>query len=343
MIKVLIVEDSPSHQALLEDIISSDAELQVVAVLGDGVLMDIHMPKMDGLQATRRIMERQPVPIVITSAVTSSRDVATTFDAIQSGALMFLDKPHGPDAPDYPTMKRRLINTLKSMAGVRVLRRQPSAGSAPGAGPAAFASNLAPQTIAKTHRPKIIAVGASTGGPPALQLFLNSLPRVLPVPVVIVQHIAHGFMAGMVEWLERATVRKIRQAAHGETLEPCMIYFAPDRQQLRIGKGGRVELSDDASEYGVRPSVSCLFRSVALAYKGDAAGVLLTGMGTDGAMELKAMRDAGGLTYAQDAASCVVNGMPGEAVKLGGAMLVMDPTEIALHLSKVLQAAENPA
>lgn len=345
MLRVMIVEDSRTHQELLRHILESDPQIEVLAIAGDGaeavelvqhqrpdlILMDIHLPRMNGLEATRRILEIQPVPIIIVSSSTLSRDVDWTFQAIEAGALTFQNKPHGPGHPDFEDEAKRLIQSIKTLAGVKVIRRFPRrGGSAPANGP------IATKEIYEAREIRLVAIGASTGGPPALRQFLNNITRDLPVPVVIVQHIATGFLAGMIDWLAQSTGRRISPAANGELARPGRVYFAPEGRHLEISGAGKLLLSDGEPEYGVKPAVARLFRSVAAAYGAHAAGILLTGMGCDGAAELRLMRERGALTFAQDKESSVVHGMPGEAIRLEAAMHVLSPEKIGRQLASAM-------
>lgn len=176
---------------------------------------------------------------------------------------------------------------------------------------------------------QVVAIGASTGGPPALQTILAALPKDFPAPVVIVQHMAAGFVRGFVEWLAQSAKLPVRVAAHGELMLPGHVYVAPDEHQMKVERGGKIALTRDEPESGLRPSVSYLFRSVAEVYGCNAVAGLLTGMGRDGAEELLRLKEKGAVTFAQDKDSSVVHGMPGEAIRLDAAMLVLPPEKIA--------------
>jgi two-component system chemotaxis response regulator CheB len=182
---------------------------------------------------------------------------------------------------------------------------------------------------------RLVAIGASTGGPQVLQTILASLPEDFAVPILIVQHIAAGFSVGLVDWLVQSSKLPVHLPTHGELVLPGHVYVAPDELQMAISKQGRVYLRADEPENGLRPSVSYLFRSVAQAYGPSAVGVLLTGMGKDGAWELKLMKEQGALTIAQDRSSSVVHGMPGEAIRLGGASYVLSPEKIHMTLASL--------
>jgi two-component system chemotaxis response regulator CheB len=291
--------------------------------------MDIHMPRMDGLDATRRIMETCPTPIVVVSGSTDSAEVATTFEAMEAGALAVLRRPAGIGHPDHEATARELVQTVKLMSEVKVVRRWSRARRDSIARPAQPRLERAPGSC------RIVAIGASTGGPPVLQSILSQLPKDFPAPVLVVQHMAAGFVRGFIEWLAHSSRLPIHLAAHGEQMLPGHVYVAPDELQMKVERGGRIALTRDAPENGLRPSVSYLFRSLAEAYGSDGVAGLLSGMGRDGADELKLLKDRGMVTFAQDKESSVVHGMPGEAIKLGAATLVLPPEKIAAVLARL--------
>jgi two-component system chemotaxis response regulator CheB len=182
---------------------------------------------------------------------------------------------------------------------------------------------------------RIVAIGASTGGPPALQALLSPLPSDFPVPIVIVQHMTAGFIEGFAKWLEQSSGHPVHVASDGERLQAGHIYIASDGSHMGVLSGGRIMLWKGEAEHGLRPSVSYLFRSVAEVYGGNAIGVLLTGMGKDGAEGLKLMREKGAITVAQDEQSSVVYGMPREAAALDAAVYVLSPDRIAGLLTRL--------
>lgn len=336
-IKVLVVDDSAVARQLLTHLLESDPQIKVIGVVPDGqsavdfvsenlpdvVLMDIHMPRLDGFEATRQIMETKPVPIVICTGTTNVDELATTFRYMEVGALACIAKPAGPGHPDFEASTKNLLQTIKLMSEVKVVRRWPGSRHS---SMQSFATKRPEETPAAV---RLIGIGASTGGPPVVQTILSSLPKSFSVPILIVQHIAHGFLPGLVEWLNQTTGWKVQIGAHGVLPLPGHAYFAPDDFHLGITPSGRIFLSRDAPESGLRPAVAHLFRSMAENCGSNALGVLLTGMGRDGAVELKMMRDAGAETIAQDRESSVVHGMPGEAIKLGAAGHILPPDRMA--------------
>ena len=297
------------------------------------VTMDIVMPKMDGFETTRRLMETHPLPIVIVSSAYNPSDVAQSLRAMEAGAVAAVEKPPGVHHPTYAVRAKKLIETVKAMAEVRVIRRWPKMRSAPP--PPEFRVTKLPGEI------KLVAIGASTGGPVVLQTILSRLPKPPPAPVVIVQHITAGFVQGLADWLGVASGIPVKVATDGELLHPGRVYIAPDDLQMKVEKSGRLACTSADPENNLRPSVSYFFRSVAANYGPSAVGVLLTGMGRDGAIELKGIRDAGGITFAQDKETSVIFGMPGEAVKCGAAMHVMPPEAIGDALSALFGKSPN--
>jgi two-component system chemotaxis response regulator CheB len=352
MIKVLIVEDSPVVREFLVHVLGSDPGIRVAGTAHDGeealeavrrwrpdvITMDIHMPRLDGVEATRRIMETEPTPIVIVSGSTDPKEVATTFDAMEAGALAVLRRPAGIGHPEHEATARELVQTVKLMSEVKVVRRwSKSRRAAMANGRQAPAPQPAEMGFArKPAKARVVAIGASTGGPPVLQTILAALPKHFPAPIAIVQHMADGFVRGFVEWLAQSSGPRVHLATHGELMLPGHAYVAPDGFQMKVERGGKIALTRDEPENGLRPSVSCLFRSVAEVYGCDAIAGLLTGMGRDGAEELRLLKEKGAVTFAQDKDSSVVHGMPGEAIRLDAATLVLPPEKIAAVLASVV-------
>jgi two-component system chemotaxis response regulator CheB len=342
-ITAFVVDDSAVSRDLITRVLESESDIEVVGCACNGaeavaalkertvdvVTMDIHMPGMDGYEATRQIMESRPLPIVIVTASFDPGDVAKTFRTLEAGAVAAVEKPPGPGNPAHAAHARKLIDMVKAMSEVQVVRRWPRARmKACKAEPPA-----APRRAGEI---RLVAIGASTGGPPVLQTVLAGLPKPCPVPVVIVQHISAGFTEGLADWLTATTGLSAQLARHGEFTRPGAAYLAPDGCQMSLGRDFRIACEDEPAEHGLRPSASFLFRKVAQHFGAEAAGVLLTGMGCDGAEELKLMRDAGAVTFAQDKESSIVHGMPGEAIRLGAAMHVGPPERIAALLHSLL-------
>lgn len=346
-INVLVVDDSKVAQMLLCHILADDPQIRVLGAVADGlsavhfvtefhpdvVLMDILMPGMDGFEATRRIMESDPVPIVICSGTVNAEEVATTFRVMEAGALACVEKPISPTHARFAEMASALRQTVRLMSEVKVVRRWASSRT-----PVQRVAEIAPGAASRrTRRIKIVGIGASTGGPPVLQTILAGLPKDFPVPILVVQHIARGFLPGLAEWLSQTTAFQVHIGSNGMLALPGHVYLAPDDFHMGVSASERIVLSKADPENGLRPAVAHLFRSLAEIFGGDAVGVLLTGMGRDGATELKSMKDAGAVTMAQDRESSVVHGMPGEAIALGGATHVLPAEGIAAALANLVE------
>lgn len=342
-IRVLIVEDTRTVAEFLAHVLASDPRVQVVGVAVDGeaaveaaqqlrpdvITMDVHMPKMNGFDATRRIMELCPTPIVIVCGALTTDEVAINFHAMEAGALAVVARPHGPGHEHHEATVKELVSTVKLMSEVRVVKRWPRHKS-----PMASSPPAVPEIRRQPGAIQVIAIGASTGGPLALQTILAGLPKDFPFPLLIVQHMTPGFVQGFVEWLGRASGFAVRIAVNGEPILPGQAYIAPDDFHMGVRPDHRILLArqQQRSANGLCPSVSFLFASVAQVFGGNAVGILLTGMGRDGVDELKQLRDAGAVTMAQDESSSVVHGMPGEAIQIGAAQHILPPQAIARTL-----------
>jgi two-component system chemotaxis response regulator CheB len=343
-INVLVADDSKVMRMVLVHLLESDPQIKVVGAVNDGqaaldfvrvnkpdvIVMDIHMPNLDGFEATRLIMETQPVPIIICSATTDTKEVVITFRMMEAGAVACVEKPVAREHVDFERLAANLVETVKLMSEVKVVRRWPRSAST---------TTIAARPAERMPSPAkvtLVGIGASTGGPPVLQAILSGLTKDFPGALLIVQHIARGFLPGMVEWLNQTTGVPVHVASHGSFPLPGHAYLAADDFHMGVAAGGRILLAGGEPENGLRPAVSYLFRSLAEVCGPDAVGVLLTGMGKDGAAELKLMKDNGAVTIAQDQESSVVHGMPGEAIQLGGATYVLAADKIANTLISVV-------
>lgn len=346
-LNVIVVDDSAVDRMLLVHILNSDPRLHVIRTAGSGaeaitlnaslaadvIVMDVTMPDMDGLETTSRIMQSKPVPIVICTGLHST-DPSISFKAIEAGALALVGKPRGVGHADYRTIARSLADTVVLMSEVKLIRRWSRLRQVP-----RVAADL-PRAI--TLRPRVAAkyvlIGTSTGGPPVLHTILSRLPPDFPAPILIVQHISPGFLPGMAAWLQGATGFPVRIARHHETPLPGHAYLAPDGCHMGLNAAGAIVLSDEEPLDRLRPAVANLFRTVAeTSFADSVIGVLLTGMGSDGAEELKTLRYLGATTIAQDEESSVVHGMPGAAIRLGGATHVLSPENIAVMLRDLMR------
>jgi len=341
MIRVLLAEDSLTQRQLLVEILNADPEICVVGEAKNGaegvslartlrpdvIVMDVHMPVMDGLAATKEIMVEVPTPIVLVSSSSSSLGVELALNAMRAGALLVVEKPDKPAAPDFHVRREQLVRMAKAMSQVKVVRhtaQQPSQAAPP-------------PTLAVGRTPiRLVAIAASTGGPAVLQRILGDLPRDFAVPVLVVQHIAAGFVQGLADWLNGSSLHPVKVAEHGEPLRPRVVYLAPDDRHLGVKAPGLIELSAAPTVNGFRPSGTHLFESTARLYGPALAAVILTGMGRDGVEGLKAVRAAGGTILAQDEASSVVFGMPGEAISAGLVDGVLGAVQIGARLAELV-------
>jgi two-component system, chemotaxis family, protein-glutamate methylesterase/glutaminase len=351
MIRILVVEDSITVQKALVAAFDADPQIKVVGTAASGeeavqaarclrpdlITMDINLPGMDGFEATRAIMSSCPVPIVIVTGKLDPRDSGTLFRVMEAGALMVLAKPAPLGTPEHAESVARLVHHIKLMSEIKVVRR-----SFPPASLGVPAAALPPSYPAAAPI-RVVAIGASTGGPPLLRQILGALPADFSAAVLIVQHMADGFTENFAHWLNQSSRLRVRLAENGMQIVPGEVLIAPDGCHMAVGPGDRIILSSAPPENGLRPAVSALFRSVALSCGRHGAGVLLTGMGSDGAHELKDIKDRGGVTIAQDRESSVVFGMPGEAVRLNAAHYVLPPEGIIELLIRLVQARPTSA
>ncbi len=344
-IRVLIAEDSPTVAELLARVIQQDPNLLLIGVARDGaeavqlafstrpdiITMDVEMPVLDGLEATRQILERKAIPIVVVSAMADSPD--KVFAIMQAGALMVVPKPIGGTVRDLAYLGNQVTTTLKMLA--RPDETSPTIGQV-----------LAPSRPLKDvpHESNaLLAVGTSAGGPAALTRFFGDLPAGFPSPILCVQHMPNGFIGGLASWLDARSALKVKVAEHAEHVRPGYVYLAPDDQHMSVVTGGIIRLHRTPPVDGHRPSVTRLFESVAQTYGTDAIGVLLTGMGRDGATGLLQIKQAGGITLAEDESTCAVYGMPKAAVELGAVKQVVPLDKMAQAVVKVLQDRQRRA
>jgi two-component system, chemotaxis family, protein-glutamate methylesterase/glutaminase len=324
-VRVLVADDSELFRDVLSNVIAAEPGFEVVAVAADGgaaaalartlrpdvITMDINMPDTDGFSGIARIMADTPTPILV---LTASPTEAVGFRALSLGALDILEKPQATtDLDDYGALLRsrlRLLAGVKVIRHLRGLRERTSPGPRP------------------VGRAELVVIGASLGGPRALATLLRGLPAEFPAPIAIVQHIADGFTEGLASWLSSECRLRVCEARHGEPLRAGRVVLAPTGHHLVVSEGV-AHLSDAPPVDTFKPSVTPLFLSAARAYGARCCGVLLTGMGRDGAEGLKAIKDRGGLTVAQDEATSVVFGMPRAAVELGAVDRVLPLEEIS--------------
>ncbi|PMB42781.1 chemotaxis response regulator protein-glutamate methylesterase [Fischerella thermalis CCMEE 5330] len=347
-IRVLLVEDSQIALVLLKRILKSSSDIEVVGEAHTGlealklipklepdvICTDLHMPHMNGLELTTEVMELYPRPILVISVSVQTDDSRNIFQLLDAGAVDIFPKPTLGLIADDEVFKNELINKIKILSGVKVFRKKRKLPTQTQDFPVENLAVLSSQSFA---RPKVVVIGASTGGPQALKELLSKLPLDFPLPVICIQHIYVGFLQGLLDWLAVGCRLPIQIAQPGDLPKPGRIYFAPEQQHLELDARGRFIYSDSPPVAGHRPSVTVTFTSIAKFYGQACVGILLTGMGRDGAEGMQAIAQAGGFTIAQDEASSVVFGMPKAAVELGAAQQVLPIHAIAPRLLSLLQ------
>ena len=346
MIKVLLVDDSPLVLAVLKRMLSSPgSEIEVVGTASNGadalrqiplldpqvICTDYHMPVMDGLQLTREVMARYPRPILVISiAVQQGKDDTNIFQFLDAGAIEIFPKPVGGLKCDFINLSTRLIRKIRVLSGVTMFTRFPR--DLQNATPKARPAKAGMDSLDSSAR--ILTIGASTGGPQALHDILANLSPSLSMPVICIQHISEGFLDGLLEWLGSICPLPVQTAVDGERPNPATIYFPPENRQLTINRNGQFTTLTRTPDELHTPSVNITFNSIARYYGKSVIAALLTGMGNDGAAGLQSIHRAGGFTIAQDESTCIVFGMPNEAIKLGAAVKVWP-------LPKIVQTLGN--
>ncbi|MFA6313413.1 MAG: chemotaxis response regulator protein-glutamate methylesterase [Sterolibacterium sp.] len=354
-IKVLVIDDSALMRSLLSEIINGAADLEVVGSAPDPIVaremikslkpdvltLDIEMPKMDGLEFLGRLMRLRPMPVIMISSMTEQGSGAT-LQALELGAVDFLPKPRMENISLLRDYSEEIREKIRAAFGAR-LKSTAVATAAP---LAAMPRANVPPNGALSQRllnEKIIAIGASTGGTEAIKDVLATLPAQVP-GIVIVQHMPETFTASFARRLDSLSKVRVLEAQGGEKIEPGHAYLAPGHSHLRVKKSGSgyvTELSKDEPVNRHRPAVDVLFRSLAALLKGNAIGVILTGMGKDGAQGLLQMRQAGAWTIGQNQDSCVVYGMPREAALIGAVEEVVPLSEVSERIMSRLRALDR--
>ncbi|MBI4743885.1 MAG: chemotaxis-specific protein-glutamate methyltransferase CheB [Actinobacteria bacterium] len=349
-IKVLVVDDSVLAREIITRILESDPRIKVTGIAGNGkeavelteklrpdlITMDIRMPVMDGLEAIKIIMANNPTPIIVITGIDLRGGTKIIFEAISSGALEVMQKPSAKEWFETPNTAKTFIDKVKVLSGIKttipltektdkVIQTQQ------------LQTFVLPDRKIKKPVDRLIAIAASTGGPNALLHILKNFPPTLSAGVVVVQHIASGFVAGFVEWLRGECLIEIREAKEGDKLAPGVVLISPDSFNIRITGEFKVTLDSPECNSKIIPSADVLFSSVAEVFKSNAIGVILTGMGSDGSKGIKMIKDFGGKTIAQDEESCVIFGMPKVAIEKGAIDEVLPLDTIAFEVMKLLK------
>jgi two-component system chemotaxis response regulator CheB len=333
-IRVLVVDDSAFQQSMITGILESDPEIEVIGHAGDGIeaieqtmklkpdviTMDIKMPRMDGLDATREIMAKKPTPIVVVSTIIQKQE-EFALNCLDRGALDFV-----PLSGQTDVLAGELLSKVKVCSRIKVVTH-PRTRKPP-----------TPPGLAREKGYEIVGIAVSTGGPVALKAVLSKLSPLFPVPVIIVQHIPEGFTKGLAEWLGGQSRISIKEAKDGERLDPGRVYLAPSGHHLIIDREKKIKLLDsEPDHYYHKPSGDIMLKSIAEVYGHKAIGIILTGMGKDGAEGIRAIREAGGFTLAQDRKSSIIYGMNKAAIDAGSIKEVVPLDQIAKRLMALMK------
>jgi len=343
---VLVVDDSALMRTVISDVVGEFEEFRVIGAAKDGhdalekvhaldpdiVTLDIAMPGLDGIAVLGYIMSETPRPVVMLSGAESQGDVDLTLRALELGAVDFVRKPRAAGARQVTEVRERLLEALRAAAvvnlrGVPMLARRTRA--------------VKPEPRSRTGARSAIAVASSTGGPRALADMIPMLPADIDAAVLVVQHMPRGFTAGLASRLDALSRLDVTEAMDGEVLLPNHVYIAPGGAHMTVQAtpdGAQVKLTDGENIWGVKPAADPLFESVAAVFGAHTVGVVLTGMGRDGSVGLKAIRAAGGGAVVQDRATSTIYGMPLAALESAGADVVAPLGTVAAHATSLLQA-----
>lgn len=339
-VRVLVVDDSAFMRKVLSDLLQSDPSITVIATARDGqdaveksvqlepdvITLDIEMPKLDGYGALREIMARRPTPVVMVSSLTREGAEATV-RALALGAVDFVAKPSGSISLNMHVAREELVAKVKAAAGATPRYRR-VLGDLPPLRREARTARALPAEPGSLPR-RLVVIGCSTGGPGALHQIIPKLPADLPAAVLVVQHMPAGFTRSLANRLDEISAIPVREAQEGDRLAAGLVLVAPGGYHMLVSECGIVHLNQDAPLHGVRPAVDKTFESVVPLFQTRMVGVILTGMGYDGARGMVALKKQGGKTIAEDASTCVVYGMPKVVVEMGAADQVLPVHEIA--------------
>ena len=349
-IRLLVVDDSAFIRRAVIRMFDGNPDVQVIDVAADGMMavdmvkelrpdvvtLDVKMPVLDGLSALERIMAECPTPVVMLSSLTE-KGGDNTLKALSLGAVDFVDKSSAGGPMDISVLARELTSKVMVAARVDVGKLKGSDDTRPHAAKGKMSST--------SMETEVVLIGTSTGGPPALQTVISSLPESFPAPILIVQHMPVGFTASLAERLDRLCPLSVKEAEDEERIAPGTVYIAPAGLQMKLKRNGvelRIQLDHLPADTLHKPSVDVLFESAAAVCGRRSLAFVLTGMGKDGAAELKMLREKGGVTIAQNRESCIVFGMPGEAIRINAADYILDPEEITTVLPKLVYGLHSP-
>ena len=338
-IRVILVDDSPVAIFVLKRMLADVPDIEVVGTAANGkeglklvsklapdvICTDLHMPVMDGLEFTRAVMHQRPTPILVISISVSEDKTSNIFNLLQAGAVDVLAKPREDLQHEDKRLASELVRKIRIASGIVMFSRHTSHVQVEN-GRAAIQQSR--------EKGRVIVIGSSTGGPQALATLFPVLPSDFQLPIICVQHITHGFLPGLIDWLNRSCKLTVSEAKEGELPQPGHVYFSREDAHLVINSNGRFAYQKHDG-HGVCPSVDITMRSVADHYGRHAIGVLLTGMGDDGARGMLEIVHSGGLTIAQDEASCIVFGMPKQAIEIGAAQHILSLEGIAKMLHDI--------
>ena len=352
-VRVLVVDDSAFMRKVISDLLKKDPELDVIGTARDGedalikvehlqpdvVTLDVEMPKMDGLEFLRRQMSKAPLPVIMVSSLTQE-GAAITLEALDLGAVDFVPKPSGALSLDMHKVASEMCKKVKSAVNARVRFANRALLSSrlktQSHYPKEIPTELKPESINLEVAEKLVIIGSSTGGPSALMEVIPKLPKDLGAGVVVIQHMPPGFTKSLADRLNKVSELTVKEAEDGDLIAKNRVLIAPGGYHLVVGKNHKVAINSDLPVHGVRPAVDVFMESAAPIYQDKTIGVILTGMGFDGAKGMKTIKRLGGCTIAQDEDSCVVYGMPRAVVDMGLADRIASLNQISDQIKELL-------
>ena len=336
MIRTLIVDDSLLVRNILTEILESDPEIKVVGTASNGleavhkaaelkpdiITIDIEMPVMDGIEATKKITDEYSIPILVITDPEVRKKREVPFYAIKAGAVDVLEKPNVSTKAKFKEISSQIIREVKIVSSIKILKRKKTKSIRP------RKFDFVKSKRRKSDNIEIIVIGSSIGGPKGLLSIFERLPGNYPVPIMVVQHIGKGFIDGLIKWISLSTLLSVVVAKNGEKVKPGCIYFAPGGYHMKINSNGEIIIYNGEPINSCKPSIDALFISAAESYKKRTLGILLTGMGKDGAEGLLSIKNIGGRTIAQNEETSLVFGMPAKAIEYGAANEVLPLEDI---------------